>query len=49
MGTIPVRACLTAAWLSPDHILAAPITNACQSGGDWCIVQPHWLITRLPH
>jgi hypothetical protein len=48
-GTVPVRACLGGVWLDAEHGgLVGIVRNECQRGGDWCIVQPKWLVARLP-
>lgn len=47
-GTIAVRACWSEAWFDADaSVFVGRLRNECQSGGDWCIVQPRWVGVQL--
>jgi hypothetical protein len=44
---IPVRECFTGVWHAPaQNVFVGVLANACQQGGDWCIVQSSWHAIR---
>ena len=48
LGRIAVRACFDEVWFDPSSgVLVGLLLNECQSGGDWCIVQPVWVLERV--